>query len=119
MSGPRKTLRRSTWIEILFKRRTGSHALRTGFLLNQEQNLLNEEAHAHVHGRESLRRAALEELESSLSDTVAFALVILSVVGEQEDLSHAEGLLNHPVELVRKAAKACRFQLRRRSSVEK
>ena len=94
MSGPRKSSRRPIWVDVLFKRRTG-------YLLNQEQNLLEAEAHAHVQGRDSLRRAALEELEPSLAERVGLALVMLSVVGEREDLSRAEGYLDHPVEVVR------------------
>ena len=83
MSGPRNSSRRPIWVDVLFKRRTG-------YLLNQEQKLLEAEAHAHVQGRDSLRRAALEELESSLAERVALALMMLSVVGEREDLSRVE-----------------------------
>ena len=108
-----KSGERAGWIDLLFKRHTAFHALKTGFLLNLSQKQLKEESESHPNGPHALRKAALEQLKSGHLEFVAFALVVLSVVGQAEDLSRVDGFIEHPDELVRKAACACRFKLRR------
>jgi hypothetical protein len=60
-----------------------------------------------------LRAVALDRLSEADPEIVAFSLVLLGAVGRPEDLPVVDSTAAHPSELVRKAARACRFQLER------
>jgi hypothetical protein len=102
------------WIEVLFKRHGAGHSLMTGFLLNLEQAQIAREAAAFPNGAEDLRRISLQKLGSGREETVALALVFLSAVGRGEDASRVEGFVESGSDLIRRAARACRFQLKAR-----
>lgn len=65
-------------------------------------------------GRDELRGAALEELAADDPMKVEQAIAFLLVVGRHEDCAAVEPLVHSADEGVRRAAKACRFELRRR-----
>ncbi len=103
------------WIDILFKRRSARSALGTGFRLNFELNLIADEAASRPGGTEALRAAAFQKLESHHDEeAVAMSLLVLGAVGRNAELPLAERFLEDPSELVRRAVKACLFQLRGR-----
>lgn len=104
----------SGWIRLLYKRHSASHALHSAFLLNLTREQIAEGARARPGGRDELRAFALEELASEDAGKVAYSLVVLCAVGLSEDLALIKPLLDHPSELVRRAARACRFELRRK-----
>lgn len=73
-----------------------------------------QDARSRPGGCDALRAFALRELASQDTEKVAYSLVVLCAVGLAEDLSLLEPLLKHPVDIVRRAARACRFELRRK-----
>lgn len=102
------------WIRLLYKRHSASHALHSAFLLNLTRDQIAENARSRPGGCDELRAFALRELASQDLGRVAYSLVVLCAIGLAEDLAMIEPLLDHPSEVVRRAAKACRYELRRR-----
>ncbi len=103
---------RPGWIDLIFKRWNAGHALSTSFLLNSTNQEIAELSDGQPNGREQLRQASLDELASDDSRSVALALVFLGVVGRVDELPRIEQFVQHPSELVRRAARCCRFELR-------
>jgi hypothetical protein len=99
------------WIQLLFKRMRAGHSLRTSFLLGLTNEQIAMEAHAQPGGRDQLRQVSLAALASDDLEKVAIALVCLGVVGDSEDLHHVDPLVGHDSDLVRRAARTCRFEL--------
>ena len=102
------------WIEILFKRHTAAYALRSAFLLNDSYRLISDEADARPKGRDALRHAALARLSSHEEGAMSYSLIVLAVVGLPEDLAVVEPLRDHASDVVRRAARACVFKLKKK-----
>ena len=73
-----------------------------------------EVADNYAGGREQLRTACCAHLSHEDADIVVHALSCLFVVGLAIDAPAVESLLSHEDEHIRKAAKTCIFELRRR-----
>ena len=69
---------------------------------------------AHENGRELLRAACVAHLHDDDLTVVERALTCLFAVGLSSEAAAVEPLIEHPEEAVRKAAKTCLFELRRR-----
>ncbi|MFZ1936605.1 MAG: hypothetical protein WCB27_07100 [Thermoguttaceae bacterium] len=102
---------RPGWIQLLYDRHTAEPALRTACLLHLSQGFIAGEADAQPAGREQLRKAALDEVESDDPQFVGFSLICLGVVGEPEDLPVVTGFTDHPSDLIQRAARTCLFEL--------
>jgi len=102
------------WIDLLFKRGQGLSCFDT-YNARFHQRLLREHLDSLMAvepgGASALRQASLERLRSAAPMTVESALAFLMVVGESSDVSALEPLMTHPIERVRTAASACRFEL--------
>jgi hypothetical protein len=68
----------------------------------------------HENGREQLRQACCAYLQHDDVQVVKQALACLFVVGLKTDANAVEPLLNHSDEAIRKAARTCLFEIRRR-----
>ena len=101
------------WIQMLFKRGHGLDAFDTRFLMRLHRELVEERLGEGPGRRDQLRSSALEQLQGDDPRTIVQSLAFLMVVGTPSDLPKVEPFLNHPHELVRKAASTCRFELRR------
>jgi hypothetical protein len=99
------------WIRWIFQRYSAGHALHSEFLLDQDRENIASLADGQPDGRASLRRESLALLDSSDPNAVAMALVCLGVVGESEDLPLVDGFVHHSEDLIRCAAKSCRFEI--------
>jgi hypothetical protein len=106
---------RPGWIQLLYKRHNAEWALHTAFLLSFYQHLVAEEADTQPDGREQLRQVALSELNSHDPHYVAMSLLFLGVVGQLDDIPAVESSVDHPTELVQKAAQASLFELKRKT----
>lgn len=106
---------RPGWIQHLFARSSAEHALSSAFLLDLSQDGVRQAVAANPDGEHALRTAAREELTSADPQTVALALLFLSVVGQSNDLEQVEPLGESESDLVRRAAKACVFHLTQQS----
>jgi hypothetical protein len=84
------------------------------FRQDQLRKWIGEVADAHENGWELLRRGAVEQLGHDDSAMVDHALAVLFVVGNAGDAAAVEPLLSHRDERVRKAARTCLFEIRRR-----
>lgn len=104
---------RPGWIEILCKRYRAGHALHSAYLVNLEQEHIQEAADGVPSGEEQLREVALGDLDAEDPKLIEYSLICLSVVGRREDLKSVEPLLTHASSLVRRAARVCRFELKR------
>jgi hypothetical protein len=102
---------RPGWIQLLYKRSNAGHALHTGFLLNITNENIAEIADSHIGGREQLREVALTELDSDDSQILALSLLFLGIAGQPEDFTIIKKFVDHPSDLIQKAARACRFEL--------
>jgi hypothetical protein len=103
------------WIQLLYKRKSASHALHTSFLLHLTNSDIAQLANFQPDGRDQLRKIAILELNSEDTQIIALSLVFLGVVGQPDDLVYVEPFVNHPFDLVRKAARTCQFELRQGS----
>jgi hypothetical protein len=65
-------------------------------------------------GLEQLRAAALEQLGDGDPYLIERALTCLFVVGVSSDVEAVKPLTSHDVEFVRKAARTCMVEIRRR-----
>jgi len=102
------------WIELLFKRQNRHHCFKTPFLLQLNARQIEESLSLVPEERSHLRRIALQRLASDDIDHVVIALLALFVVGTSADALIVEPLTVHGDEYVKKAAKTCLFELRRR-----
>jgi hypothetical protein len=75
---------------------------------------VGEVADAHENGWELLRRGAVAQLAHEDAEMIDHALAILFVVGNENNAEAVERLLSHRDERVRKAARTCLFEIRRR-----
>lgn len=103
---------RPGWILSMYKRGSAGHALHTAFLLNFTNENIAELADIEPDGRDQLRQVALSELGSEDPQVVALSLVFLGVVGRPEDLPAVLPFVDGQSDLVRRAARACQFELR-------
>jgi hypothetical protein len=104
-----------TWIERLLTRSEScSEPTFTRFRQDLLRKQVAQEAYSHAHGREALRAACLGQLDSEHLNVVVRAISCLFVVGSSSDLLAVEPLLRHANESVRKAARTCAFEIRRR-----
>ena len=114
MSNPRVDL--PVWIERLLKH--GSYSCSETEYVKFRQELLREQvlevANAHENGRIRLHEACLQHLADSDDNVVRNALSCLFVIGGSTDVQAVEALLQQPSEVVRKAARTCHFEIRRR-----
>jgi hypothetical protein len=76
---------------------------------------VGEVADAHENGWELLRQGAVAQLASEDARMIDRALAVLFVVGNAGDAPAVEPLLSHPDARVRKAARTCLFEIRRRA----
>ena len=107
---------RPSWVEDLL-----AHP---GFVCSQpswvhfRQDLTREKIieviNAYENGVELLHGAACEYLLHDNVKDIVCALTCLFVVGTAEDVTVVEPLIKHPSESVRKAAKTCLFEIKRR-----
>jgi hypothetical protein len=65
-------------------------------------------------GAEQLRDASLNELLSHDTRRVERALFYLMLIGQAGDIPAVEALSGHPNDTVKKGAKTCRFELKKR-----
>jgi hypothetical protein len=86
--------------------------------VHARQGLLREHvcnvADAHENGYELLRQGAVARLAEHDAHALVSALSVLFVVGIASDAAAVEPLLEHRSEEVRKAARTCHFEIRRR-----
>jgi hypothetical protein len=75
---------------------------------------VGEVAAAHLNGWELLRQGAVARLGHEDPEMVDRALAVLFVVGNAADVAAVEPLLSHHDERLRKAARTCLFEIRRR-----
>jgi hypothetical protein len=75
---------------------------------------VGEVADAHDNGWALLRDGAVAQLADADVNAVDRALAVLFVVGNTEDATAVEPLLSHTHDRVRKAARNCLFEIRRR-----
>jgi hypothetical protein len=101
------------WIESLFSRHTAAHALSSGFLLKTAYRLIAQEADSKPEARSALRTVALARLLRDEEDAASYSVIVLAVVGLPPDRVVLEPLLDHPSDPVRRAARACLFELKR------
>jgi hypothetical protein len=69
---------------------------------------------AYENGRNQLHDACVQHLADPDDDVVENALACLFVIGTSADMQAVEALFQHPSEIIRKAARTCRFEIRRR-----
>jgi hypothetical protein len=107
---------RPIWIERLLTR--GSYSCAQPKWVHFRQGLLRETilaaAAENENGLEQLRATALEQLGDSDPYLIERALTCLFVVGASSDVAAVQPLVSHDVEFVRKAAKTCLVEIRRR-----
>ena len=106
---------RPIWIERLLTR--GSYSCAQPKWVHFRQGLLREAilaAAENENGLEQLRAAALEQLGDSDPYLIERALTCLFVVGVSSDVAAVQPLVSYDVEFVRKAAKTCLVEIRRR-----
>ena len=68
----------------------------------------------HENGREQLRQACCAYMQHDDAQVIKQALACLFVVGLATDANAVEPLLSHSDEAIRKAARTCLFEIRRR-----
>ena len=105
------------WIEWLFRSGIGLGCFDGEYALFR-QRLARENIQSLIDAEpeslQLLRRSSLQELHSTDTHKIERALLYLMVVGRAADVAAVETLLRHPSEIVRKAAKTCRFELKKR-----
>jgi hypothetical protein len=106
------------WIRLLFKRFSADHALHTAFLLGQMNERIASDVNVQPNGRADLRRESLALLDGDDPGAVAMSLVCLGIVGESKDLCRVDPLLSHESDLVRRAARSCRFEISQRGRIK-
>ena len=111
-------LGRPGWIEHLLTRLPwtcveSKHVLyRLKLMKKAVQNAVADE----IDGAQRLGSASLEELKNEDPHVVVRALSCLFVVGSREDEQAVGMLSKHPDQQVRKAARSCLFEMRRRDA---
>ena len=104
------------WIERLLT--FGSYNCGEPEYVRFRQGLLRESileiVDAHENGHNQLHDACLQHLDNSEDKVVRNALSGLFVIGTSADVQAVEALLQHPTESIRKAARTCLFEIRRR-----
>ena len=104
------------WIERFLMR--GSYSCSEPEYVQFRQDRLRksvlEIADAHENGRKLLHDACVEHLGDSNEDVVRNALSCLFVLGTTTDVASVEPLLQHSTEDIRKAARTCLFEIKRR-----
>jgi hypothetical protein len=113
---------RPGWIEALFRSGIGLGNFGTPYFRTRQAltgRIVQGRIPAHPGAADELRRAAREELDSPDPARVERALAFLLVVGQAADAASVEPLNDHPEELLRKAARACAFALRRRCEADR
>jgi hypothetical protein len=107
---------RHPWIERLLNR--GGYSCIEPKWAHFRQQLLRETilgaADENESGRERLRAAALEQLGDDDPYLIERALTCLFVVGVSSDVAAVNPLTSHEIEFVRKAARTCLVEIRRR-----
>jgi hypothetical protein len=68
----------------------------------------------YENGREQLRQACCAYLQHDDAQVLEQSLACLFVIGLATDANAVEPLLSHPDEPMRKAARTCLFEIRRR-----
>ena len=110
------------WIELLFKSAVGKNCFE-GEYAPFRQDMWKDEIRSRMEGvpnaGRDLRSAALAELCSEDLYRLSSAIMCLIVVGKPGDASHIEQLTSHANEYIRKAAKSCLFELRRKKRAQK
>lgn len=104
------------WIDRLLK--FGLHSCAQPEYVRFRQDFLRkrvlEATDAHENGLAQLHDACLLHLGNLDDDVVTNALSCLFVIGTMVDVPAVEALVQHPSEAVRKAARTCLFEVRRR-----
>ena len=105
-----------TWIERFLT--FGSYNCSEPEYTRFRQRLLRESvleiADAHEQGRGHLHDGCVRHLAHSDTKVVLNAVSCLFVIGTVADVPAIETLVQHPSEAVRKAARTCVFEIRRR-----
>ncbi len=113
MSNPRAEL--PGWIDRLL--RHGSYNCSETEYVKFRQELLRgqilDAANAHENGRALLHESSLQHLADPDDRVVRNALSCLFVIGDSADSQAVGAILQHPSEVVRKAARTCHFEIRR------
>ena len=110
-----------TWVEWLFQSGIGLGNFDPPYALfrqARDKASVLSMARSEADGEGQLRNACVQELGSEDAQRVERALFYLMLVGHPADLSAVEILLDHRSETVRKGARTCRFELRRRGAIE-
>ena len=84
------------------------------FRQNLTRETIIKAINAFENGDQLLHGAACEYLLHDDVNDIICALTCLFVVGTAEDVTIVEPLIKHPSESVRKAAKTCLFEIKRR-----
>jgi hypothetical protein len=104
------------WIRDLLSRRwySCSEPAYVHFRQGLLREWVMEAVDGHENGSEQLRQACCAYLQHDDAQVVRQALACLFVVGVATDANAVEPLLSHSDEAIRKAARTCLFEIRRR-----
>ena len=104
------------WIRDLLSRRwySCSEPAYVHFRQGLLREWVMEAVDGHENGREQLRQACCAYLQHSDAQVLEQSLACLFVIGLATDAYAVEPLLSHPDEAIRKAARTCMFEIRRR-----
>ena len=102
------------WIELLFKRNNRHHCFATPFVLRLNVKQIERSLSLFPEERSQLRSIAIQRLGSDDIDHLVIALLALFVVGISEDINLIKPLTAHSDGYVKKAAKTCLFELKKR-----
>ena len=117
LGGGWEMIDRPGWIEALFRSRIGSGCCETQFIRSRQEvmkRIVGGRIPDDPGAADELRQAALDALSGDDGDRVEQALAFLLVVGRAEDAGFIEPMTRSSNDLIRKGAKACLFELRRR-----
>ena len=105
------------WIELLFRSGIGLScfdAYNARFHQRNARKYVQDLIESQKNGTAELRDVSLNELCSDDARRVERALAYLMVVGRGADIPAIASTGSHPDEIVKKAAKTCRFELSKR-----
>ena len=108
-----------TGIQRLLSRGPNYSCSETGYVHFRQDQLrryVGEVVGGHEDGARLLREGAQEQLSHDDPQMLDHALACLFVVGNRDDVPAIEPLLSHPLESIRKAARTCLFEVRRRTA---
>lgn len=104
------------WIQDVLSKRwySCSEPVHVHFRQDLLRGLVNRAVEGYEDGREQLRKACCACLQLEDEQLMEQSLACLFVIGLVTDAPAVELLLHHPDESIRKAARTCLFEIRRR-----